>query len=119
MSTYPRDIPKNKHDLKIKQPGLPPPGTSLISKNGFATTGDLFRALDQPLDNKPGTICFVYSYKDGPDIPGPLARELVVLVRFAPVYARFALFSKINLTVVFMITLMVYLFSPLSVSPAF
>jgi hypothetical protein len=77
---YPTTDPKMKHDLQWSRP-LPTEDSSqsLLSEMGFSTSSDLFRALEEEPSATPNSLCSVYSYEDGPDYPGPIARGLLVL----------------------------------------
>jgi SAM-dependent methyltransferase len=76
--TYPTAKPNLKHDLQCAQ-SLPPDDSSLLAEIGFSNSSDIFRTLEEEVTANPTTICSVYSYADGPDYPGAIARGLVVL----------------------------------------
>jgi hypothetical protein len=76
--TYPATKPKMKHDLQCARP-LPTEDSSLLSEMGFSNSTDLFRTLEEEVSATPNSLSSVYSYSDGPDYPGPLARGLLVL----------------------------------------
>lgn len=76
--TYPTTPPKMKHDLQCSRT-LPTDDKTLLSEMGFSNSSDLFRKLDEDAGSNLSSLCSVYSYSDGPDYPGPLARGLLVL----------------------------------------
>ena len=73
-SSYPLSTATNKHDLLCVR-----------GDEVFSTSTELFRkvvhydATDATNDQQPEKTCFVYSYKDGPEYPGPLSRSILVL----------------------------------------
>jgi hypothetical protein len=72
-SSYPLSPAKNKHDLLCVRGDLV-----------FSTSTELFQKVvhydaTDATNDKPEEICFVYSYKDGPEYPGPLSRSMLVL----------------------------------------
>lgn len=76
--TYPTTTPKLKHALQCSRP-LPTEDSTLLSEMGFQNSTELFRKLEEEIKAAPNSLCSVYSYSDGPDYPGPLARALLVL----------------------------------------
>jgi hypothetical protein len=79
---YPTQVPTNKHDL-IGPLGLLFDDNNLLlqSEFRFISTAALFDAVARvlPPDIKNSDSCYVYSYPDGPQHPGPLSRSLIVV----------------------------------------
>ncbi|VEU39589.1 unnamed protein product [Pseudo-nitzschia multistriata] len=82
LSSYPVTTPKTKHDLLCVR------GASVLSSDSvivFSTSSELFRKVisyddkDIVRNGKPESKTSLYSYKDGPEYPGPLSRSLLVL----------------------------------------
>lgn len=79
---YPTQAPSNKHDL-IGPRGLLFDDSNLLlqSELHYTSTPSLFEAVARvlPPDIRNSDSCYVYSYPDGPQSPGPLSRSLVVV----------------------------------------
>ena len=76
--TYPTSGPKLKHQFLCSKP-VPSDDKTLLSEMGFSNSAELFRSLDQEFKGSPQTVASVYSYSDGPEYPGALARQLLIL----------------------------------------
>ncbi|KAL3921995.1 MAG: hypothetical protein SGILL_002446 [Bacillariaceae sp.] len=87
-SSYPTTPAKNKHDLLCidAAPGTSKPPSledfqTLVSSTmtTFTTSEDLFAsASPDPSQIRPHQVASLYSYEDGPDLPGPLSRTLLI-----------------------------------------
>mmetsp|Transcript_26170 Transcript_26170/g.61480 ORF Transcript_26170/g.61480 Transcript_26170/m.61480 type:complete len:890 (+) Transcript_26170:198-2867(+) len=82
MSSYPTTNPTNKHDLFCAKGASNSSSPSAII---FSSSAELFKKVlnyddkDFARNGQPEKKGFVYSYKDGPEYPGPLSRSLLVL----------------------------------------
>jgi mRNA (guanine-N7-)-methyltransferase len=79
---YPTKPGRCKHDLTSLNPlpSLDDQQDELMSRMGFASSGELFKKLlDDLAPPQSSKICAVYSYDDGPEYPGPLSRVLPIL----------------------------------------
>mmetsp|Transcript_29074 Transcript_29074/g.78683 ORF Transcript_29074/g.78683 Transcript_29074/m.78683 type:complete len:915 (+) Transcript_29074:207-2951(+) len=82
LSLYPATPAVNKHDLLCIRGAS---DSSSPSATLFSTSSELFRKVisyddkDFAKNGKPESKAFIYSYKDGPEYPGPLSRSLLVL----------------------------------------
>uniref|UniRef100_A0A7S4AT26 mRNA (guanine-N(7))-methyltransferase n=1 Tax=Pseudo-nitzschia australis TaxID=44445 RepID=A0A7S4AT26_9STRA len=82
LSSYPVTPPANKHDFLCVRGASDPSSPSAIV---FSSSSELFRRVigyddkDLAKNGAPESKAFIYSYKDGPEYPGPLSRSLLVL----------------------------------------
>jgi len=82
QSSYPLTQAVNKHDLLCVKGASDSSSPSAVV---FSSTSELFKKVisyddkDFARNGKPEQKGFVYSYKDGPEYPGPLSRSLLVL----------------------------------------
>jgi mRNA (guanine-N7-)-methyltransferase len=88
MSSYPTTPPKNKHDIFCNDPPYSFSSCeanledyiTLVSSMKFSSSHKLFSTVDEAMPPiKPKNIANVYSYEDGPKLPGPLSRGLLIL----------------------------------------
>jgi len=82
LSSYPLTQAVNKHDLLCVRGASDSSSPSAVV---FSSTSEMFKKVisyddkDLARNGKPEQKGFVYSYKDGPEYPGPLSRSLLVL----------------------------------------